>query len=299
MVLLMTATPMEKSAVPAVTCPAPDARPQPLLKIRPTRGWAALDLLSVWRFRNLLLALASRDVKLRYKQTALGVAWVLLQPLLAAGIFSFVFGKVAKLSSDGRSYFLFAYAGLLGWNLFSTTVTKSSVCLVGNSQLISKIFFPRLVLPLSTVPSALIDFTVALVMMFALMGLYHAPVSPAILLLPVWMTLILMFSVGIGLWTAALTVSYRDVQYILPVLTQLWLYISPVAYSVSAVPQGLRWAYKLNPLTPVLQGFRWCLLNTDPPNSISVLYSAALSFTFLFVGAHVFKRMERKFADVI
>jgi lipopolysaccharide transport system permease protein len=296
---LMTTTLMQQSAAPTVTPPAPGSGPQPLLKIRPPRGWAALDLLSVWRFRNLLLALAGRDVKLRYKQTALGIAWVLLQPLLAAGIFTFVFGKVAKLSSDGRSYFLFSYAGLLGWNLFSTTVTKSSVCLVGNAQLISKIFFPRLVLPLSTVPSALIDFCVALVMMFALMGLYHAPVGPAILLLPVWMALILMLSVGIGLWTSALTVSYRDVQYILPVLTQLWLYLSPVAYSVSVVPQRLRWAYNLNPLAPVLEGFRWCLLNTDRPGTISVLYSAAVSIAFLVVGAYVFKRMERKFADVI
>jgi lipopolysaccharide transport system permease protein len=296
---LMSTTLMEQSAAATATPQAPDAGPQPLLKIRPPHGWAALDLLSVWRFRNLLLALAGRDVKLRYKQTALGIAWVLLQPLLAAGIFTFVFGKVAKLSSDGRSYFLFSYAGLLGWNLFSTTVTKSSVCLVGNSQLISKIFFPRLVLPFSTVPSALIDFCVALVMMFALMGLYHAPVSPAILLLPMWMTLILMLSVGIGLWAAALTVSYRDVQYILPVVTSLWLYISPVAYSVSSVPQSLRWAYRLNPLAPVLEGFRWCLLNTNPPNFMSVLYSAAVSITFLAVGAHVFKRMERKFADVI
>jgi len=272
---------------------------EPLLKIRPPRGWAALDLRSVWRFRDLLWALAGRDVKLRYKQTALGVAWVVLQPLLAAGIFTFVFGKVAGLSSDGKNYFLFSYAGLLGWNLFNSTVTKSSVCLVGNVQLISKIYFPRLVLPLSTIPAALIDFGVALVMMAVLMVMYRTPAVPAMALMPLWVILMLMLSTGIGFWSAALTVPYRDVQYILPVIMQMLLYASPVAYSISRVPQNLLWVYRLNPLVPLLAGFRWSVLGTARPLWTDVAYSAAVSFAFLLVGAIVFKRMERKFADVI
>ena len=172
---------------------------EPLVKIRPPVGWAALDLSSVWRFRDLLLALASRDVKLRYKQTALGVVWVVLQPLMAAGVFSFVFGKVAKMNTDGVPVFLFTFAGLLGWNLFNNTVSKSSACLVGNAQLISKIFFPRLVLPFSTIPSALLDFAVAAAMMIVLMAIYRVVPMPAILLAPVFIILLLMLSAGIGL----------------------------------------------------------------------------------------------------
>jgi lipopolysaccharide transport system permease protein len=275
------------------------AEQQPFLRIRPSRGFAALRLTEVWQFRDLLFALAQRDVKLRYKQTALGVIWVVLQPLLAAGIFSFVFGLVAKMPSDGRSYFLFSYAGLLGWNLFFSVVTRSSGCLIGNSQLISKIFFPRLVLPFSTVPSALIDFGVALAMMAVLMLVYHVHPTANLLLLPAWILLALMVSCGIGLWTSALSVSYRDVQYILPIMLQILLYGSPVAYAVSAVPQRLRWAYQLNPLASILEGFRWSLLGTTAPDWRAVLLSAIVSMLLLASGAFAFKRMERKFADVI
>jgi len=274
-------------------------RPEPMLKIRPPRGWAALDLASVWHFRDLTFALASRDIKLRYKQTALGVAWVILQPLLAAGIFSFVFGKVAKLSSDGQNYFLFSYTGMLAWNLFNNTIAKASMSLVGNSQLISKIFFPRLVLPVSTLLSSLIDFGVAMCMMVVLLCLYHVHPSLTLLLLPAWVILVLALSLGVGLWSAAMTVSYRDVQYILTVFLQMLLYASPVAYSVSAVPVKLRLVYNLNPLSAILQGFRWCLLGTDAPTWQSVVYSVSVSLTLCLLGAVVFKRMERKFADVI
>src|SRR3954462_9916368 len=198
----MTTIEINPPTAPADDTPAPAGAPvaltaatpaeEPYLKIRVRRGWAALQLSETWQFRDLLFSLAGRDLKLRYKQTALGVAWVVLQPLMAAGIFSFVFGKVAKLPSDGKPYFLFSYAGLLGWNLFSSTLTKTSGCLVGNAQLISKVFFPRLILPLSTVPSVLIDFAVALAMMAVLMLLYRVSPTPALLLLPVWMTILLM-----------------------------------------------------------------------------------------------------------
>lgn len=274
-------------------------RPEPLVKIRPPHGWAALDLSGVWRFRDLLLALASRDVKLRYKQTALGVVWVILQPLMAAGVFSFVFGKVAKLDADGQNYFLFSFAGLLGWNLFNNTVSKASACLVGNSQLISKIFFPRLVLPFSTIPSALLDFAVAFVMMIVLVVLNHVVPTTALLLLPFWIALLLMLSAGIGLWSAALTVSYRDVQYLLPVFLNLLMYASPVAYSINKMSPRIQQIYHLNPLAPILEGLRWSLIPTHPPTMGAVIYATAVSVALLVVGTLVFKRMERKFADVI
>jgi lipopolysaccharide transport system permease protein len=275
------------------------AAPKPWLKIRPRRGWGAIDLHELWQFRDLVMTLALRDLRLRYKQTALGVIWVVLQPLLAAGVFSFVFGKVARLPSDGLPYFLFSYAGLLGWNLFNSTLSKCSGCLVGNSQLISKVFFPRLVLPLSTVPSALIDFTVALGMMAALMGIYRVAPMPALLLLPLWMGVLILLALGIGLCTASLAVSYRDVQYILPVFMQILLYASPIAYSLSAVPRHLRAFFLLNPLSGPLEAFRWSLLRTAPPPAASLVYAIAVSVVVFFVGAYSFKRMERKFADVI
>jgi lipopolysaccharide transport system permease protein len=249
------------------------------------------------------MALAGRDVKLRYKQTALGVIWVVLQPLMAAGVFSFVFGRIAQLPSEGVPYFLFSYAGLLGWNLFSGTVTKTSVCLIGNSQLISKIFFPRLVLPFSTVPSVLIDFAVAMAMMIVLMFLYHVPPRAGLLLLPLWVAMLLLLSLGVGLITAALTVSYRDVQYILPVFTQILLYASPVAYGLTSafkrIPKTYQTLYLLNPLAAPLEGFRASLLGTAWPPLLSVLYAGGVSMAVILIGAYSFKKMERKFADVI
>ena len=250
-------------------------------------------------FRDLLLALAARDVKLRYKQTLLGVAWVVLQPLLAAGIFTFVFSLVAKLPSDGVPYFLFSFAGLLGWNLFNNILTRSSASLVGNANLISKIFFPRLVLPVASLGSAAVDFAVALGMMVVLLVAYRWAPPVAVVLLPVWLVLLAALALGVGLWTAALSVSYRDVQYILPVVTQVLLYASPVPYGASAVPKRLLGIYYLNPLSAPLEAVRWSLLGTAPPPLLWLMYSTAAAAGLLFAGLVVFKRMERKFADVI
>ncbi|MDB5297607.1 MAG: hypothetical protein JWO31_3590, partial [Phycisphaerales bacterium] len=222
-----------------------------------------------------------------------------LQPLLAAGIFAFVFGKVAGLESGGVPYFVFAFAGLLAWNLFSGILTKASGCLVGNQQLISKVFFPRLVLPLSTVPSVLVDFAIAAVLMACLLVTSRLAPGPALLLLPLWTALIAALGLGLGLVTSALTVSYRDVQYILPVFTQMLLYASPVAYAASKVPEAWRPAYYLNPLAGLMEGFRWSLFGTTPPPWGSVAYAAAVAAGVLVWGAFAFKRMERRFADVI
>ena len=270
----------------------------PHIKLRPISGWQALNLAQIWQFRDLLVAFAVRDIKLRYRQTLLGVAWVVLQPLLAAGIFSFVFGKIAKIDVGQTPYFAFSYIGLLAWNVFNATLSKTSGCLVQNSGLISKIFFPRLVLPFSTIISTLVDFMVALAMLVALMFYYKMQPTFAVLTLPFWLVLILMLATGCGLYASALMVSYRDVQYILPVLTQFLLYGSPVSYPASAVPMQYRGFYNLNPLVSLVEGFRWAFLggNLEWRN---VVWSAVLSVIALICGALAFKKMERQFADVI
>lgn len=279
---------------------------KPLHTIRPTSGWAALNLREIWQFRDLLLTLAGRDVKLRYRQTAIGVLWVVLQPLIAAVIFTFVFSKVANIPSPGKfPYFIFSYASLLGWQAFSSTLSKASACMVGNSTLVSKVFFPRLVLPLSTVFSTLIDFGVALCVMFVLMAWKHVVPTLAILTLPVWMLLILMIAMGIGMLAAAMMVSYRDVQYVLPVLVSFLQYGSPVGYAVvyvmAKLPAEYHALYMMNPLASLLEGLRWSLLgSTAPVPSWSwAIYAAFVAVGIFIWGAFGFKKMERKFADVI
>ena len=276
------------------------AAPKAHVTLRPPSGWQAVNLPELWQARDLLLSLAARDVKLRYRQTALGILWVVLQPLIAAGIFTFVFGKVAKLPPpDGVPYLVFSFAGLLAWNAFSSTLTKSSACLVGNAQLVSKVYFPRLVLPLSTVVSVLLDFAVSLVVMALLMVIFRVPPHPSLLLLPVWLGLIVLLALGVGLYGAALMVSYRDVQYVLPVATQFLLYASPVGYALSAVPARWQTLFALNPLTGLLEGFRWSLLGVGHLHSGMTLYAALVSVTVFLAGATAFKAMERRFADVI
>ncbi|HZT44228.1 MAG TPA: ABC transporter permease [Chthonomonadaceae bacterium] len=272
---------------------------KPHLVIRPSKGWQALNLRELWRFRDLFFSLAERDVKLRYRQTALGVIWVVIQPLIAAGIFSFVFGRVARLPSDGVPYLVFSYAGLLGWNAFQNTVTKASASLVQNQALISKTFFPRILLPLSLLCSTLIDFGVALIMMGVLMAVYGIAPTAGLLLLPVWLLLILMLAAGIGLYASAVAVTYRDVLHVVPVAMQMLLYASPIAYSVTAVPARWHALYMLNPLSGLLEGFRWSLLGRGPLPLGSLAYAAVVSLGVLLAGAIVFQKMERRFADVV
>lgn len=275
----------------------PEERPH--LTIRPSRGWQALDLKQIWLYRDLLMTLAGRDVKLRYRQTALGAFWVIFQPLMTAGIFSFVFGTVAKLPSDGVPHILFTYAGVLAYNAFSSTLNKTSGVLVGNAGLISKVYFPRLVLPLSTVLSTLIDFGVALGMMAVLMAIYGIAPGVGLLLLPVLLFLILLIAVGIGLWTSALMVSYRDVAYVLPILIQMLLYASPIGYSLSTVPAKYLSLYFLNPLAGLIEAFRWSILGRGEVHWGAVAYAAVFAVVSFIFGAFMFKKMERKFADVI
>ena len=255
--------------------------------------------MEIWNFRDLLVTLANRDLKIRYKQTALGVIWVVLQPLLAAGVFSFVFGVVAGLPSNGTPYLVFSFAGLLGWNFFSNVLSKVSSCLVGNAQLISKVFFPRLVLPLSGLGSCFVDFAVGLTLMALMLVVYQIVPSGTLLLFPVSLLILTALATGVGLWAAALMVSYRDVAYILPVLMNILLYASPVAYSVAAVPARLRWVYLLNPLTPPLEAMRAGLLGLPFTEAKELAISGVVAVTLLIVGLYAFKHMERRFADVI
>jgi len=280
----------------------PEEKPQLVLK--PSSGWQAVNLQQIWQYRDLLMTLAMRDVKLRYRQTALGAIWVIIQPLLGAGVLSFVFNRVANVPTGEIPPFLFAFVGMLGFTAFSSTLSKASGSLIGNAQLVSKVFFPRLVLPLSTVLSTLVDFGVSLAMLFVLMLVYRIMPGPQLALLPLWLALILCLSLGCGLIAAALMVSYRDVQYVLPVVVNLLTFASPIAYAASfaasKLPASLQpFYFLLNPLAGLLEAFRWSLLGAADVKWSYVAYSAVFALLLFLAGAFAFKKMERKFADVI
>jgi lipopolysaccharide transport system permease protein len=270
--------------------------------LRPTTGWVALDLRELIAFKDLVLELARRDVKLRYRQTLLGIAWVVLQPVVASGVLYFAFGFVAGARpQQGTSLFLFTFAGVLAWNLFGTTLSKTSLSLVGNSYLISKVYFPRLVLPISGTLSTLLDFSVSLAVLIVLLAVYGIAPGWGVVLLPIWLALILLLALGAGFVAAALTVDYRDIQHILPILIPFMLYASPVAYDVSQIPPAYQAAYYLvNPLAGLIASFRASLLpaSTMPPGW-AVVWSATLAVGLFLFGAAVFRRMERKFADAV
>jgi lipopolysaccharide transport system permease protein len=276
---------------------APSSAARPVI-IRASGRWRGIDLPELWQFRDVLRALALRDLKLRYRQTVLGVTWVLLQPLIASGIFAFVFGRVAGLSSGGTPYFLFAYAGLLGWNAFSDTVTRATTSLVGNQAMISKIYFPRLLLPLSTGAAAIVNFAVSAVVLVVLIVGYDEGLRPQMVLLPLWLLGVLLLATGLGLLGASTNVVYRDVGHAMPVIVQLLLYASPVAYALDQVPESLRPYLAANPMTGLLEAFRWSAFGSDVQPGY-VAWSFACGVGALICGALVFRRMERRFADVI
>jgi lipopolysaccharide transport system permease protein len=271
---------------------------EPLRTLRPTSGWVALDVGELVEFKDLLMELARRDVKLRYRQTFLGVAWVLLQPLVAAGMLAFAFGIVAGLRPEGTSSFLFTFAGLLVWNMFSWTLSRTSLSMVGNAYLVSKVYFPRLILPLSGTLASLLDLGISLlVLLFGLAVLGIWPGWP-LLFLPVWIVLVLCFGLGAGLIAAALTVEYRDIQHILPIVIPFLLYASPVAYEVAHIPEAYRTVfYLVNPLAGLIGAFRWSTLGRPMPPPMLLGWSAAVAIGLFLIGAAVFRRTERKFAD--
>lgn len=268
--------------------------------IRPSRGWSMPDLRELWRFRELIYFLTWRDVKVRYKQTLLGAAWAILKPFLTMVVFSVVFGGLARIPTDGTPAPVFYYAGLLPWVLFQDGVTKAGNSLVTGSALITKIYFPRLAIPLSAVAAGVVDFALAFVVLLALMAFYRVPAGPGVWALPLFLLLALVSALGAGLWLAAMNVAYRDVGYVMPFVVQAWLYASPVAYSATLIPEGpWRVAYGLNPMAGVVQGFRWAMLGSGPPSWGLVLVSALVALVLLVSGALYFRRMERMFADVV
>jgi lipopolysaccharide transport system permease protein len=274
---------------------------KPYLTIRPSKGWVPVNFRDIWLFRDLLTSLGIRDTKLRYRQTALGAAWVVIQPLMAAGLVTMIFSGVAHITTGDAAtpYFIFALAGQLAWIAFNSTLTKTSQCLVANAALVSKVYFPRLVLPLSSVYSTLVDFGVALIAMLIMLPLNHIPFTWHLLLLPIWFLLLMALSMGVGLYSAALSVTYRDVNYVVPILVQLLMYAAPIVYPISQAGPHVRAFIFYNPLTGLVEGFRWSLLGKGELTGPMLAYSVSGSLLCFIAGAYAFRRMEKKFADII
>lgn len=276
---------------------APD--PVHRVVIRPRSGWVPLDLRAVWAYRELLLFLTWRDIKVRYKQTALGAAWAILQPTLTMLVFSIFFGSLAHVPSDGVPYPLFTLTGLLPWQLFAYALTQSSTSVVANKNLVTKVYFPRLLVPVAAVLSGLVDFMIAFALLLGMMIHYGLRPSSAIMVLPLAIILAVSTALAAGLWLSALNVRYRDVQYTIPFLTQFWMFVTPIAYSASLVPQRWRALYLLNPMTGVVESFRWALLRKPSGSPAALAISIAVVVCALLGGLYYFRRVEKTFADLV
>ncbi len=279
-----------------VTTTAIDALP--VRVIRPQSGWIPLDLAELWQFRELLIFLVWRDVKVRYKQTVLGAAWAILQPLLSTAIFTLVFGRLAQMPSDGAPYPLFIFTALLPWTFFANAIASSANSLVGNANLISKVYFPRLLSPISSVGVGLVDLGVASLVMAGLFAIYRVLPTPSALFAPLFLLLIVVNAIGVGALLSALTVSYRDFRYVIPFLVQLWMYASPVVYPMSLIPEKYRLLAALNPMAGLLDGFRRSLLGQSIRWDLAAV-STTVTVAVLLAGLLYFRRVERRFVDVI
>lgn len=271
----------------------------PVLRIQPSRGWVSLRLRELWEYRELLYFLTWRDIKVRYKQTALGAAWAIIQPLFTMMVFSLFFGRLAKMPSDGIPYPIFCYAALVPWTFFANGLTQSSNSLVGSSNLITKVYFPRLTIPLATVLSGIIDFLLAFGILLVMMVLYSVPISLKVFWFPVFLSLALVTSLGVGLWLSALNVQYRDVRYVVPFIAQFWMLATPIAYPSSLLNEPWRTVYGLNPMAGVVEGFRWALLGSKISVGPLLIASSLAAVLILIGGAFYFRRMEKTFADVV
>jgi lipopolysaccharide transport system permease protein len=267
--------------------------------IQPGGGLFRLDLKAIWHYRELLYFLIWRDVKVRYKQTAIGAGWAIFQPLMTMVIFTVVFGNFAKIPSDGLPYPIFAYTALLPWHYFAQAISRSGVSVTGSANLISKVYFPRLIIPLSAAVAPLVDFAIAFAILLVMMAWFGIAPTVGMLALPLFLLLALATALAVGLWLTALDVRYRDVGYTIPFLVQVWMYASPVAYAVSLVPERWRLLYSLNPLVGVIEGFRWALLGTGNPDFGVMMASAVMVLALLSGGIIYFRQMERTFADVV
>ena len=271
----------------------------PTFSIRPQTGWTAVGLKELWEYRELLYFLTWRDIKVRYKQTVLGAAWAIIQPFFMMVVFSLFFGYLARVPSDGLPYPIFAYCALLPWQLFAHSLTESSNSLVANERLITKVYFPRLVVPISAVLGGLLDFAIAFVILLLMMAYYGVRPTWAIVTLPAFLLLAMLTALGVGLWLSALNVKYRDVRYTITFLIQFWLFATPVAYSASIVPARWRALYGLNPMAGVVEGFRWALLGKSTGPGALQAVSVTVVILILIGGLYYFRRMEAEFADVV
>jgi len=271
---------------------------QPVV-LKPSRGWVALNLKDLWQYRELVFFLTWRDVLVRYKQTVLGAAWAVLQPLINMVVLTVIFGNLAGMSSEGFPRPVFTFSALLPWGLFAKALSDAGRSMLASRTMITKVYFPRLIVPLSKVLGGLVDFAIAFVVLLGMMWFYGIAPTTAIWTLPLFLLLAIVTALGIGLWLSALNVMYRDIGYILPFLTQLWLLITPVAYSATEVPEKWRLVYALNPMAGVVEGFRWALLGTRQPEMMPLLVSAGIAVLLLVTGLFYFRRMERTFADMV
>jgi lipopolysaccharide transport system permease protein len=268
----------------------------------PSKGWLSLNLREVWRFRELLQLLVWRNTVVRYKQTVVGIGWAIIRPVLTMVVFTVIFGKLAKLPSDGIPYPIFTYVALLPWGYFAGCLTSTSGSLVGGAGLLTKVYFPRLILPLSNLFTGLVDFAISFTVLIGMMFWYRDSITVSIggiFCLPIFLILAMMTALAIGLWMSAFMVKYRDVQQLLPYITQIWMFISPVAYSASLVPERWQLAYALNPMAGVIEGFRWALLGKDSPNWNAIIVSTVATLIILVSGLYYFRRTERTIVDII
>ena len=271
----------------------------PTTHIEPSQGWVDLDLRELWNYRELLYFLIWRDIKIRYKQTVLGAAWAVIQPFFTMIVFSLFFGRLAKVPSDGLPYPVFSYAALLPWIFFSNGLQQASNSLIANANLVKKIYFPRLAIPLATVLSGVVDFALAFVVLLGMMWYFGIAPTLNAVWLPLLLLLALLTSLGVSLWLSAMNVQFRDVRHAIPFLTQFWLFATPIAYSSTLLPEPWRTIYGLNPMAGVVEGFRWALLGTNTAPGPMVLLSSLVAGALLVSGAFYFRRMEKTFADVI
>lgn len=283
-----------------ISSPSTPPTTTPYLRIQPSKGWVSLQLKEVWVYRELLYFLTWRDIKVRYKQTVLGATWAIIQPMMTMIVFSLFFGSLAKIPSDGVPYPIFSYTALVPWTFFATALGASSNSLVGSSNLIKKIYFPRLVIPISSVISGSVDFLLAFIVLIIMMLAFGILPTLNIIFLPFLLLMAVMTSLGIGLWLSAMNVQFRDVRYTIPFLTQFWLFATPIAYPSSLIKNNLlRTIYGINPMTGVVEGFRWALLGTDTAPGPTIIVSFLAATLLMVSGAFYFRRMEKTFADVV
>jgi len=271
----------------------------PLVHIEPTKGWVSLKLRELWEYRELLYFLTWRDIKVRYKQTVLGAGWAIIQPFFTMVVFSLFFGRLAKIPSDGVPYPIFSYAALVPWTFFANGLNQATNGMVNHANLIKKVYFPRLAIPIARILAGVIDFALAFIVLIVMMFLYGIVPTANVLWLPVFLLLALMTSLGVGLWLSAMNVQFRDVGYTVPFVTQFWMFATPIAYPSSLLSEPWRTIYGINPMAGVVEGFRWALLGIGTAPGPIIIVSSFVALMLLVSGAYYFRRMEKTFADVV